>query len=642
MAKLIAARAYANNEIIYIAWALDDAIKGCRGFDVRRVDVTTGEETSLPAWVPFEGHSNPNWQPATTAIWPVQRLSWKDLTWRDELDNEQGTAPGSKPLPIDRLVRYHIVPLLGSADELTPHEDLGMTTEPIHLALNFGDISVAFNNGILSTQWLTNQLKHDYQTEKPLDALKDAIKTPGNPIRTKLAGDALPFLRQLLERAEQSSGSVCLALYELTDPELIPLLLKNKDRIKLILSNTSADKTNKVWDTENEPVRQQFHKAGVQIQDRMFNDDHIGHNKFAVLLDSHGQPTTVLTGSTNWTQNGLCAQSNNAAIIESKNLASAYYSYWKRLLADKLPLPKPITARTNNVQGQALRKSNLHATSVALDSGKTQLQAWFSPNTAAATKTSTSPTPPDLDVLFALMEKAKEAILFLVFLPSLHGEKSIIDTAVQIGKSHPALLVLGAVSSSMAMPIAASGAASATDENTAPRTYLVNSRRTSTKTHSGAARSKKPVHTAAQEKNPPVFEDNSTEVVLASRLYDGDLVGAFEQELLSAGNAIIHDKIVVIDPLSENPIVAFGSHNLGYKASYGNDENLLIVQGNKALAQAYAVHVLDVYDHYRFRAEQQESGGKAFDGFLADSDEWQQDYIAGKRGTDAQYFARGD
>jgi hypothetical protein len=25
--------------------------------------------------------------------------------------------------------------------------------------------------------------------------------------------------------------------------------------------------------------------------------------------------------------------------------------------------------------------------------------------------------------------------------------------------------------------------------------------------------------------------------------------------------------------LSDNPVVACGSHNLGYKASYGNDEN---------------------------------------------------------------------
>ena len=48
------------------------------------------------------------------------------------------------------------------------------------------------------------------------------------------------------------------------------------------------------------------------------------------------------------------------------------------------------------------------------------------------------------------------------------------------------------------------------------------------------------------------------------------------------------------------------SHNLGYRASYCNDDNLLIVRGNRALAIAYAVHVLDLYDHYVFRARLQQ------------------------------------
>ncbi|ANP91225.1 hypothetical protein BMW22_27800 (plasmid) [Rhizobium leguminosarum] len=63
----------------------------------------------------------------------------------------------------------------------------------------------------------------------------------------------------------------------------------------------------------------------------------------------------------------------------------------------------------------------------------------------------------------------------------------------------------------------------------------------------------------------------------------------------------------MIDPLDpENCLVAFGSHNLGYKASYSNDKNLTIIQRDPALAKAYATHVLDVFDHYRFRAAEAE------------------------------------
>ena len=632
MAKVVAARAFANNEVIYIAWALDTAIPECRGFDVRRIDVASGQTESLPAWVPFTGQSNPGWNTRTTAIWPVQRLSWKDLTWRDELDQQLAQkAAGGSP-PIDRLLKYQIVPMVGTAATLQPREDLASVSNPVHLSLNYGDISVAFNNGILSTQWLTNELKKDYGTAMPLDALKKAIQTPGNKIRVKLAGDVLPFLRRLLERAQSSGGSVVLALYELTDPELLRLLLQNKDRLRIVLSNTSADKSKKVWDTENASARKQLHTAGVQIQDRMFNNDHIGHNKFAVLLDPHGQPTTVLTGSTNWTPNGLCAQSNNALLIESTDIAAAYYEYWKRLLSDKLPTPKPLSAPTNNVQGQALRRADMQGGEVKIDSGKTTVQAWFSPNTATSTKNASSPTPPDLAQLYALMRNAKKAIFFLVFLPGMHGDQSIIEEAIKMGQEDPSLLVLGAVSSSMAMPVP-----SGQQSGQPTHTFLVNSRRKAGRSSVGKVGK---TGKANQPAASPVFAENATEIVQAAALNQQDLVGNFQQELLSAGNAIIHDKIVVIDPLSDNPIVACGSHNLGYKASYGNDENLLIIQGNGPLALAYSVHVLDVYEHYRFRAEQMASAGKYFDGFLQDNDSWQQDYIDGKRGTDATYFAK--
>lgn len=96
--------------------------------------------------------------------------------------------------------------------------------------------------------------------------------------------------------------------------------------------------------------------------------------------------------------------------------------------------------------------------------------------------------------------------------------------------------------------------------------------------------------------------------------------------MLTLGHAIIHDKIVVVDPLSPECAVITGSHNLGYKASYGNDENLVVIRGNHTLAQAYAVHILDVYDHYKFRAVQLERANKNQDlwgGFLDTNDRWQ-------------------
>jgi phosphatidylserine/phosphatidylglycerophosphate/cardiolipin synthase-like enzyme len=78
--------------------------------------------------------------------------------------------------------------------------------------------------------------------------------------------------------------------------------------------------------------------------------------------------------------------------------------------------------------------------------------------------------------------------------------------------------------------------------------------------------------------------------------------------------------------MSPNCVVVTGSHNHGYRASYDNDENLLIVRGHQALAQAYAVHVMDVYDHYRFRFGMEKSGTAAFSGLKRD-DTWQNRYF---------------
>jgi phosphatidylserine/phosphatidylglycerophosphate/cardiolipin synthase-like enzyme len=98
--------------------------------------------------------------------------------------------------------------------------------------------------------------------------------------------------------------------------------------------------------------------------------------------------------------------------------------------------------------------------------------------------------------------------------------------------------------------------------------------------------------------------------------------------------------------------VITGSHNLGFKASYANDENMLVLRGNKALALAYTTHVLDIYDHYKFRAVLEQQARDAMlkgkpkpkqptgKGFLQTTDKWQDPYIAGEKGQELAYFMR--
>ena len=160
-------------------------------------------------------------------------------------------------------------------------------------------------------------------------ALKGRIDQPGDPLRNQLAGQLILALRSLLDRAKQESGQCYAALYELTDPELEQLLIGNP-AVHLVLSTAGKN------DSENRPLRQALIDSHIDLINRMLPDGHIGHNKMMVYVDSSGTPKAVLSGSTNWTYIALCAQSNNALIVEDDQVAAAYFDYWNRLKADTL------------------------------------------------------------------------------------------------------------------------------------------------------------------------------------------------------------------------------------------------------------------------------------------------------------------
>jgi phosphatidylserine/phosphatidylglycerophosphate/cardiolipin synthase-like enzyme len=649
MPNIVSARAWCNNEVAYLAWKTDGKIDGCLGFMITRVDVDTGERKLLPSWVAFDTQSNPNWEEQDTSVWPIQKFSWRDLTLRRSRNSlvihdrfhikyevvpvglkAQGRQP-VPPSPTAQPGKYKGTPIplfiCGKAVE----------TNEIEVTSDFGNESAYFNNGILSTQYLRKQLETPVGKAPSADELKKKhLFVIGDAIRDYLSGDVLPALRTIFDRAAKEDGTVHLALYELSDPELIKLLVANQARLNLILTTAGNSKPKKgsgekvQWDTTNTDARKTLSALMKErLQNRMFNNSaHIGHNKFAVLLDRDDKPIVVWTGSTNWTPTGVCAQSNNTIVIESDVVAKFYFDYWNRLHDDKLPIPKPLSAPLNDDQGQALRTANTQSNKAAIDGGKTNLELWCSPNTPKTGTPKNRTVPPDLAMVFALMKQAKHAIFFLVFNPGRsdpEGEdvNTVVSAGIEFGRLDPKLTVFGAISDPTAVP-----------------------------GYQPAPKDQKKDKSAPKIPNLAIFSPAGAPNVLMIRAAAiNDLIGDFQKELLSAGNAIIHDKIVVIDPLSKNDcVVITGSHNLGFKASYANDENLIILRGNQPLALAYTVHVLDIYDHYKFRAALEQQARDAMlkgkpkpkqptgKGFLQHVDAWQEPYLSGEKGRELAYF----
>ncbi|WP_162846947.1 phospholipase D-like domain-containing protein [Mucilaginibacter gracilis] len=98
----------------------------------------------------------------------------------------------------------------------------------------------------------------------------------------------------------------------------------------------------------------------------------------------------------------------------------------------------------------------------------------------------------------------------------------------------------------------------------------------------------------------------------------------------------IHTKYLLKDPLSEVPVVVTGSANFSKAATDTNDENMIIIKGNRRVADIYFTEFLRLFNHYYFRwivEKLAESGhvDKTNPAFLkSDYREWTGQYQVGK------------
>ena len=564
--------AFADNDVIVVAWSYGHKLPSCMGFAVVRIDAA-GKETPLPSMAVFPGFRRKPGQ--TTDQFPVQKFYWKDPFAR-----LVAQKTGS------RKFRYKVVPLEGPPGKLTPMTvGFAVSNEVEITPVLTPSLRAYFNRGLISTQRVSEAL-HGHPS-KP--SLLKAVAKPDDALRKSLAGDMLAALLDFVARADKG-GKLYAALYELGDDELIAALEKAGRKLHIVLSNPKpSDKQSASGLTDgNDAARKALRVTAGEMVDRMLPNNQIGHNKFIVYVDKNGKPSAVLLGSTNWTSTGLCTQTNNTIVSDSAALAKRYLEYWRQLVKDS----KAAKADPKALQGAALRGWDAKAKTLKFDGGATAT-SWFSPNTPALRKRNTSKEkrPPDMDEVASLIAGAQQAVLFLVFYP---GTPSVANWAAQAQTANKDLFVRGCVTN----PSAAEAFVYELKGVTPPK---------------------------RKKGDPPGAQD--PRVIAATAL--GDAVPAgWRREILNAGFAVTHDKIVVIDPFSDNCVVVTGSHNLGHKASFNNDENLVIVKGQRALAQAYATHVLDVYDHFSWRWMVQKQGQDKADAMLkVKPDEWQSRYF---------------
>lgn len=97
----------------------------------------------------------------------------------------------------------------------------------------------------------------------------------------------------------------------------------------------------------------------------------------------------------------------------------------------------------------------------------------------------------------------------------------------------------------------------------------------------------------------------------------------------------VHLKFMLVDPLSNDPIVVTGSANFSTASTTTNDENMLVIKGNTRVADIYLGEYMRLYSHYAFREAvniflQKNPGAKPEDmkqGFLIEDRDWTEPYF---------------
>jgi phosphatidylserine/phosphatidylglycerophosphate/cardiolipin synthase-like enzyme len=97
----------------------------------------------------------------------------------------------------------------------------------------------------------------------------------------------------------------------------------------------------------------------------------------------------------------------------------------------------------------------------------------------------------------------------------------------------------------------------------------------------------------------------------------------------------IHTKYMLVDPLSNEPIIISGSANFSKASTDTNDENMLVIKGNKRVADIYFSEYIRLFSHYSFReavkrAMEKKKLGKTQEWkpqFLETKDNWMNDYF---------------
>jgi phosphatidylserine/phosphatidylglycerophosphate/cardiolipin synthase-like enzyme len=562
------------NTISFAIQATEVARKGLLGFAVERRDLTEDEQYFMPSFKVFQSiipHPNKNTH-VTTFDHPVQSFVWDDFTAKDSHEYEYLFYPvRGKPKSLDH-----------SADAIK----ISVKTEPL---FSKQEHDVFFNRGVASSQAYSrkfdnmspSQLEKNVSAEKAQEAL--------DWLSRDLDDALLRFIRQA-----KSGDTLLCCFYEFRyEPVAIALKKAIDDgvHVKLIIDakvNERTDKKGKFHPSfpreENLALlrKTKIPKAHVILREAKPND--IQHNKFMVLLKgAKGKPTEVWTGSTNISDGGIHGQTNVGHWVRSGKTAALFQSYWELLSNDPGGQADDDKAdvRSKNSQFRSDVEALLNVP-LKIDEIHTGITPVFSPRSGLKV----------LDLYFDIVDSAEaSAFITLAFGLNKAFKEKLKDNT---GDSAITFLLLEKKD----------------EPNAKNRDSFVAIDAANNVYEAWGSFLRDPLYQWTKETNTKIWK-------------------------LNKHVSYIHSKFLLRDPLGDDPIVVTGSANFSGPSTTANDENMIIIRGDKRVADIYFTEFNRLFFHYYFRSVTEvitATGHNYAEGwFLKEkSEEWLIDYKPGK------------
>jgi hypothetical protein len=312
------------------------------------------------------------------------------------------------------------------------------------------------------------------------------------------------------------------------------------------------------------------------------------HNKFIVLLKD-GKPVEVWTGSTNISDGGIFGHSNVGHIVHDAGVAGKYLDYWNKLCNPDDPKPAASTPFSKT----------------RTDPARSSLATW----TAASNPTPGGKTtdrsitalfsPRDADTLgwyAKRMAESKEIMCFTV--------------AFTLAKDFEPFL----------------------EKDSNVMRFVLSDKQL--------------------KQGDLITRDRDVVYAAGAKFEEGDLPNFLAEKLTGLNkNNYIHDKFMLIDPLSEDPTVITGSANFSGNSQSNNDENMLIIRSDQRVADIYFGEFMRIFDHLyaRYLAKKikeenknkpkPKKGAKSTSGYLHPDSSWVADHFGnGPKSRRRQFF----